>query len=109
MATTRKTLAQAALAATTLTDVYTVPVSTSTVVSTITVCNRDSVAATIRLSVAIAGAADSTKQYLIYGTTCPGNETIWITIGATLAATDVLRAWASAATVSVNVFGEETL
>lgn len=106
MAETRKILGQAALAATTLTDVYTVPGATTAVVSTVTVCNR-STATTYRIAVSIAGAADATKQYVCYDVPLAANETQALTLGITLAATDVLRGYAGAATVSVNVFGVE--
>lgn len=105
MADTLKVLGQAALAATTLTDVYTVPGATSATVSSVTVCNRDAAATTFRFAVAIAGAADATKQYLYYDFALPGNETFVFTLGVTLATTDVLRAYAVSANVSVNIFG----
>ncbi len=107
MADTFKVLAQVNPSATTLTDAYTVPGATSTTVSTLTVCNRSSTATTFRISVAVAGAADNNKQYLYYDTAAPGNDTLTVTIGATLAATDVLRVYATLATLSFNIFGVE--
>lgn len=106
MADTLKVLGQAALSATTLTDVYTAAAAAT--VSTVVVCNRSSTPTTFRLSVAVAGAADATKQYFAYDVPLAGNDTVPFTIGLTMAATDVLRAYAGAATVSVNVFGVET-
>lgn len=108
MATTDKVLGQAALAATTLTDLYTVPLATSAIVSTITVCNRSATPTTFRLAVAPAGATDDNKHYLAYDAPLAANEVWAWTVGITLAATDKIRAYAGAATVSVNVFGEET-
>jgi hypothetical protein len=107
MTTTYKTLAQLNPAATTLTTLYTVPAATSTVVSTITVANNSATDATFRLSVAVAAAADNAKQYIAYGVTCPGNGMYSFTIGMTLAATDLIRAYASTTTLSFNVFGSE--
>lgn len=106
MADTLKVLGQAALAATTLTDVYTA--ASPATVSTVSVCNRSATATTFRVSVAVAGAADATKQYLFYDVPLAGNDSFTATLGITMAATDVLRAYAGAATVSVNVFGVET-
>lgn len=108
MADTSKVLGQAALAATTLTDLYTVPALTSTVVSTITVANRGGTATTFRLSVAPAGAADALSQYIAYDVPLAANETKAFTIGATLATTDKVRAYAGAAQVSVSAFGIES-
>ena len=108
MAQARKNLGQAALSATTLTDIYTVPGATSTVISTIAVCNRGSTATTYRLSHAVAGAADATKQYFAYDVPISGNTTHTITIGPTFAATDVLRAFAGNGNITVQAWGEET-
>lgn len=107
MAQTYKVLAQSAPGATTLTDVYTVPGATSAVISSIVVANRSASARTFRLSVAIAGAADTPAQYLAYDMTVPANDSVFIQLGVTLAATDKIRAYVSAADVSINVFGVE--
>lgn len=107
MADTLKILGQAALAITTLTDVYTVPAARSATISTITVCNRGATATTFRLSVAIAGAANTNAQYLFYDQAIDAYSTFTITIGMTLAATDKIRAYAASANVSVNIFGVE--
>lgn len=107
MADTLKILGQAALAATTLTDVYTVPASRQVTASSVVLCNRSATACTFRVSVAIAGAVDTAAQYIYYDQPLGGNDTFVITIGITLATTDKIRAYASTANVSVNVFGVE--
>jgi hypothetical protein len=99
--------ATAALAATTTTDIYIVPASTSTTVSSITVCNRGSTPCTFRISVAIGNTALANGQYIYYDQPLDGNSTFVATIGLTLATTDRIRAYASTANVSVNVFGVE--
>lgn len=105
MAETFKILGQAALAATTLTDVYTVPAATSASISSVIVCNRGATATTFRISLAIAGAGDATAQYLYFDTPIEANDTFIATIGVTLATTDVLRAFAGNTSLSVNVVG----
>lgn len=107
MAETYKVLAQSNPVAATLTGAYTVPAATSAVVSSIMVSNRSATATAFRLSVAVAGAADDNKQYLAYDVPIYGNETKSFTIGASLAAADVLRVYATLATLSFNVFGSE--
>lgn len=107
MADTLKVLGQASLAATTLTDLYTVPAATGTTISSVVLCNRSATPTTFRLSVAQAGAADAVAQYLYYDVPLAGNDTYVATIGITLAATDKIRAYVGAATVSVTVFGVE--
>lgn len=107
MARTLKILGQADLAATTLTDVYTVPSLTQSVVSSIVVCNRNGASRTFRISVAVGGAADDSKQYLVYDDTIDANKSLAFLLGVSLGAADKVRAYASAVGVSVNVFGVE--
>jgi hypothetical protein len=107
MATVYKTLGQAAPAATTSTDIYTVPAATSAIISTITVANRAATDATFRISQSLAGAVLSNKDYLVYDATIPASGFITLTLGITMAATDKLRVYASSANISFNVFGTE--
>lgn len=107
MAEALKILGQSSPAATTATALYTVPAATKTTVSTITVCNRSATAGTFRISVAVADAVDANPQYLFYDQALDGNSTFAVTIGITLAATDVIRVYASSANFSFNVFGVE--
>ncbi|MDI6785118.1 MAG: hypothetical protein QMD92_00255 [bacterium] len=103
----QKVLGQSAPAAATLTALYTVPASKYAVVSSITVCNRSAASTVFRVSVAVAGAADDSKQYLYYDLNIPGNDTFIATVGITLAATDVVRVYATLATLSFSLFGTE--
>lgn len=107
MAETIKVLAQADLAATTLTDVYTVPALTNAVISSVTVANRNATAIAFRASIAVAGAADTNKQYMYYDVTVGGGDTFTYTLGVTLDETDVMRFFADQTGVSVNIFGVE--
>lgn len=107
MAITKKVLGQVNPAAATLTDGYTVPGSTMTTLSTVTVCNRSATPTKFRISVAVAGAADNDKQYFVYDDTIGANESWGITYGVTLAATDVVRVYALLATLSFGIFGAE--
>jgi hypothetical protein len=107
MAVAYKVLGQSAAAATTLTTLYTVPGSTSTVVSSVTACNRGATTATIRLSAAIAGAADATSQYYVYDYPVAANDTLSIVVGICLAATDLLRVYTDLAQVTFTAFGSE--
>ena len=95
-----------------LTDAYTVPASTNAVVSTITACNHAAAKDTIRISVAVAGAANTDAQYIYGGDTSTGltvngKDTFATTIGITLEATDVIRVYSTNGTTSFNIFGAE--
>jgi glucose-6-phosphate dehydrogenase assembly protein OpcA len=107
MATTYKVLGQSNPSATTATTLYTVPSATSTVVSTITICNQASSAATYRIAVRPAGETLAAKHYIVYGATVAASDTTTLTLGLTLATTDVVTVYASSANLSFNAFGSE--
>lgn len=107
MAQTYKVLGQLDPSAASLTALYTVPGATSAVVSTLTIANRSATATTFRVSIAVAGAADTNKQYLYYDVTITGNNSFAATLGLTLGAGDVVRVYATLATLSFNLFGTE--
>lgn len=107
MALTYKVLGQSAPSATTATSLYTVGALTSAVVSTITVCNRDTAAATYRIAVRPAGAALANQHYIVYDASIDGGQTTALTLGITLATTDVLTVYGSTANFSFSAFGSE--
>lgn len=107
MAEILKVLAQVVPVSGTLTTAYTVPGATSTVLNTIQICNQASGQTTIRVSVAVSGGADSTKQYVYYDLPVLGNDTFTLTAGLTLATTDVIRVYSANGQVSFNLFGLE--
>lgn len=107
MATTYKVLGQSAPSATTATTLYTVPASTQAVVSTINVCNRTNTSDTFRIAVRPAGAALASSHYLAYDTAVLANDSIALTIGVSLAATDVITVYAGTANLTFTVFGAE--
>lgn len=106
MATTYKVLGQSNPAATTATSLYTVPSSTSTVVSTLTVANLG-VSTTFRIAVRPAGAALANQHYLVYDAALNANDSITLTLGLTLATTDVVTVYAGTANLAFSLFGSE--
>jgi hypothetical protein len=107
MATTYKILGQSAPAATTEVDLYTVPSATDAVVSTVTVVNRGTASGTFRVYVTPAGAATADANYIFYDASLSPKQTVTLTLGITLDATDELRVYASTADFSFNAFGTE--
>jgi len=108
MATAYKVLAQNAPSATTETTLYTVPSSTSSVISTIAICNQAGSSGTYRIVVRPAADASTTqKHYIVYGATVGANDSIMLTLGITLATGDLIRVYASTADMSFNAFGSE--
>lgn len=108
MPTAYKVLAQAAPAATTETTLYTVPSSTSAVVSTIAISNQAGSSGTYRIAVRpAADASTAQKHWIVYGATVAASDSIMLTLGLTLAAGDVVRVYASSANMSFSAFGSE--
>lgn len=107
MPTTYKVLGQSAPSATTDTTLYTVPAATSTVVSTLSVANRGTSAASYRIAVRPAGASLANQHYVAYDAVIAGNTTVALTLGVTLAATDVVAVYSSSANLSFSAFGSE--
>lgn len=102
-----KNLGQAAPLPGSLTDIYTVPAGTNTVISSIVVANRTSAPMLFRLSHAINGAADTVSQYMYYDRIVGPNDTYAITLGIGMSSGDVIRGQVSTAG-SINIWGMET-
>lgn len=80
---------------------------TSTVVSTIAVCNTASTAATYRIAVSTSASFEA-SGYLVSGDTVAANDAKFLTLGIALDPTNAyLLASTSASTVSVSAFGVE--
>jgi hypothetical protein len=103
-----KVLGQAAPAATTATDLYTVPSAKAAVCSTLAVCNRGATNASYRVAVRPAGATLANEHYIAYGTLLPASSSDAWTVGLTLTATDVVTVYASSADLSFSLFGDES-
>ena len=109
MATTYKRLGATASTGVigTADTLYTVPSLTSAVISTITVCNTSSSAATFTIAVSTTTSFVA-SGYIVYQASIAGNDTVGLTFGATLDATNkYLLCSASASTVSFSAFGSE--
>jgi len=106
MATTYKVLGQSAPAATSNTDLYTVPAATAAVCSTLSICNRG-VDTSFRVAIRPAGATIADEHYIVYDNSVEAGDTVFLTLGVTLAATDVVTIYAGTADMSFSLFGSE--
>ena len=108
MAQTHKVLGQAAPTGTSNADLYTAPSATSAIVSSITVSNITTTAATFRIAVRPAGAAIANQHWLAYDVSLGGADSITLTLGITLAATDVVTVRSGTANaLAFSAFGVE--
>lgn len=102
-----KVLGQSNPSATTLTTLYTVPAATSAVASTLSICNIGTSAATYRVAVRPAGATVANQNYVVYDAAVGANDSVLLTLGLSLATTDVVSVYASSANVAFNLYGSE--
>ena len=107
MTTTYKVLGQLAPVADTATTLYTVPGATSTVCSSITICNTEVANANVSVQIAVANASSDISQYLVYNNTIVPQDTLFMTLGVTLAATDAVLVTSSQGNVAFQLFGSE--
>ena len=106
MATTYKVLGQSAPSATSDTTLYTVPAATSAVISTLVVANRG-VSTTFRIAIRPLGATIANEHYIAYDSAVAAGDAIYLTLGITLQATDVVTVYAGTASLSFSLFGSE--
>ena len=107
MALTYKVLGQSNPAGNTTTTLYTAPLATSAVISSMCICNQSASSGSFRIAVRPAGATLANQHYMSYDTLIPSNETIFFTIGLTLATTDVISVYANNTLMSCSLFGSE--
>jgi len=107
MAYTYKVLGQSAPSATTDTNVYTVGAGKQAIVSTLSIANRGAASATYRIAIRPAAATLANTHYIAYDSTIAPNDGILLTVGITLAATDVVTVRASTADLTFSLFGSE--
>jgi hypothetical protein len=105
MATVYQVLGQVAPSATTNTTLYTVPSLKAAVVSTLVIANRTAFAASYRIAVRPAGAAIANQHYIAFDVPVGGADSTTLTLGITLAATDVITVYGSTANLTFSLFG----
>ena len=109
-----KILGQVQPGANAMTTIYTVPASTNTVVTTITICNQSANNLTVNVAANISGDAITTKNYLITNYNLEAAETLVLEprlamLEGSLLSANITGANASTANVSVNAYGVEII
>ena len=104
---TYKILGQSNPTAATQTTLYTNPLGSQTVCSTISVCNQGT-STTYSVIIHRSSVAISAKDYIVRDAVLPASTTKFITIGITLADTDNVTVISASGAVSFNMFGEVT-
>lgn len=87
--------------------IYTCPASTETVISTITIANREAAANTYQIILRPDDEELADKHYLAFDVDVAGNDTTALTLGITMDASDKLYVSGSDTNLSFSVFGSE--
>ena len=81
---------------------------TSTIISSIVICNTSSSAVTYTIAVNTASATYAAGKYVVFQATIAGNDTVALTLGLTMDPTArYLNVSTSAAAVNVSAYGVE--
>ena len=108
MPTNYKILGQLAPADTSDANLYTVPTSTQTVVSTISITNDTAASATFRVYIRQNGAAAGAVNALYFDAPLGANSTLLVTSGLTLSAGDIITVRSNTANAfTFQAFGSE--
>jgi hypothetical protein len=108
MATTyKRSGVQGTAAVTTYATLYQVPASTQSVLSTIAICNTAGSSGTYRIGFATSATDPVAADWLVYGGTVPANDTVFLTVGVSLAAGTFIRVSSSANTMTFQAFVSE--
>jgi hypothetical protein len=102
-----KVLGQVKPSANTLTTAYTVPAASSAVISTIVITNAGPTSTTYRIAIRIGGAAIAIEDYIAYDISIPALDSLALTLGVTLATTDIISVESYSGLVNFNIFGSE--
>jgi hypothetical protein len=105
MATTYKILGQITGSSAT-SSLYTAPVATQTVVSSLVVTNRSSTSSTFWIAALPSGSTLDPKHYLAFNVPVSGSDSTALTLGITLGAEDQIQV-SGLATGSFSLFGSE--
>lgn len=87
-------------------NLYTVPIGSSSILSTVTICNTSTTASAYRLAAIPSGSTLANKHYIAYETNIGSNDTTALTLGITLGSEDKLNIYGSGS-LSFSVFGSQ--
>jgi hypothetical protein len=86
---------------------YTCPASTETVISTITVCNRSAASKTYKIILRPDDETLADKHYIAFDVPIAANDTVALTLGITMDASDKIYISAADTNLSFSAFGSE--
>lgn len=103
---TYKVLGQVMPTSGSLTVLYTAPVGSSSIASSVTVCNQGT-SGLYRIAVQPGSASINPKHYIVYDAALNANDSIFLSIGLTLSSSDVVSVQFNNSSASFNLYGTE--
>lgn len=107
MAQTHKILGQLYPTTATSGTLYTVPSLTQTICSTLSVCNTAGSSTSFRVAIQPTGETLTNKNYLCYDSPIAANDSVLLTLGLSLGASDTVSVYATSGVLAFSLFGVE--
>jgi hypothetical protein len=86
---------------------YTTPSATEAVISSIVITNQASSSVTVRIGMDTTAGTPGASEWLVYDAVVAGNDTIALTLGITMPASNFIRVSSSANTCNFSAFLSE--
>jgi hypothetical protein len=86
---------------------YTTPSATEAVISSLVITNQSSSALTVRVGMDTTAGTPAASEFLIYDAAVAGNDTVALTLGITMPASNFIRVASSASTCNFTAFLSE--
>ena len=88
---------------------YTVPSGFMAFASILNVCNTGATTGTCRIAVRPSGISSTARTFIVFDTSIDPNDSLLLTIGLSLATTDVIGVWASTSSFAFTISGSEVV
>jgi hypothetical protein len=86
---------------------YTTPAATEAVISSIVITNQASSSVTVRIGMDTTAGTPGASEWLVYDAVVAGNDTVALTLGITMPASQFIRVSSSANTCNFSAFLSE--
>lgn len=91
----------------TYSTLYTTPAATEAVISSIVITNQASSSVTVRIGMDTTAGTPGASEWLVYDAVVAGNDTVALTLGITMPASQYIRVSSSANTCNFSAFLSE--
>jgi hypothetical protein len=86
---------------------YTTPAATEAVISSLVITNQSSSAITVRVGMDTTAGTPGASEFLVYDAAIAGNDTVALTLGITMPASNFIRVASSSSSCNFTAFLSE--